>query len=139
MSAPLLPRGHLVAFPTHPVNQYSMLVNSKISTRNKKITSIVTNGLYLKVLLKLYLSFFIITCSLFPDYWPFWSNSVECTQSPQGCLPAGGTRRHPAHRLKELPRAPTRGLQGWALRRTPQPGLQHCMALPCVIASLLLL
>lgn len=58
-------------FPTHPINQYGMLVKNKITERNKKnyqkeiITSILMNELHLKVLLKLYFSFFIITCCPF--------------------------------------------------------------------------
>lgn len=52
-------------FSTHPINQHSMLVNSKITKRNKKITLILTSRLHLKVLLKMYFSLFIRTCSLF--------------------------------------------------------------------------
>lgn len=66
VSVPVFLSDHLVAFPTHPINQYNMLVNSKITQRNMKITSMVTNELYLQVLLKWSFSLFIITCYLFP-------------------------------------------------------------------------
>lgn len=65
VSAPVFLSDHLVAFPTLPINQYSMLVNSKITKKNKKTASMVTNGLYLKVLLKWSFSLFVITCYLF--------------------------------------------------------------------------
>lgn len=62
-------------FPTHPINQYSVLVNNKITERNKKnyqkeiITAILMNELHLKVILKLCFSFF-------PEHLSFQSNTL---------------------------------------------------------------
>lgn len=52
-------------FPTHPINQHGRLVNSKITKQNKKSTLLLTSGLHLTVLLKLYFSLFVRTSSLF--------------------------------------------------------------------------
>ena len=80
--------GYPLPFLIPSAKQHSILANSKITERNKKILSVLTNGFHLKAPWTAFSFIHNNMLSLIHDNLSFWSSNFNWTQTPKHCSPA---------------------------------------------------